>query len=80
MSIMNGSWRMFALCAQTDPEAFFVGKGETAADAREVCAACPVAAECLEDALSYTEQWGFWGGMSVKQRYYLKRVRRRAAA
>jgi WhiB family redox-sensing transcriptional regulator len=64
---MDG-WRDQALCAQTDPEAFYPEKGQSARRAKLVCRACPVRHDCLEDALSRHEQWGVWGGLDVQQR------------
>ena len=44
-------WHERALCAQTDPEAFFPEKGGSTREAKRVCMACEVRAECLEYAL-----------------------------
>lgn len=56
-----------ASCAQTDPEAFFPPKNGSARDAKKVCAACPVAAECLEYALRSGETYGVWGGLAGRE-------------
>lgn len=61
-------WRDLALCAQTDPELFFPDRGGTSAPAKQVCARCPVRAECLQDALDRGERFGVWGGMSERER------------
>ena len=45
------SWQERALCAQTDPEAFFPEKGGSTREAKKVCLGCEVRAECLEYAL-----------------------------
>jgi WhiB family redox-sensing transcriptional regulator len=66
-------WQARGLCAQTDPGAFFPGKGESAAAAKAVCLRCPVRAECLADALERDEPYGVWGGLSGRQRRALKR-------
>jgi WhiB family redox-sensing transcriptional regulator len=42
------SWQERALCAQTDPEAFFPEKGGSTRDAKKVCVGCVVRSECLE--------------------------------
>jgi WhiB family transcriptional regulator, redox-sensing transcriptional regulator len=68
-------WQDRALCAQTDPEAFFPEKGGSARAAKRVCWACEVRAECLEYALEHDELWGIWGGLSPKERRPLKRER-----
>lgn len=62
------SWQDQALCAQTDPEAFFPEKGGSTAAAKRVCAACPVRAQCLEYALENREMHGIWGGVAERQR------------
>lgn len=66
-------WHELALCAQTDPEAFFPEKGGSTREAKRVCASCPVAAQCLEYALENDERFGIWGGMSERERRRLKR-------
>ena len=45
------AWTADALCAQTDPEAFFPPQGGLSTDGLRVCAACPVTAECLTHGL-----------------------------
>jgi WhiB family transcriptional regulator, redox-sensing transcriptional regulator len=66
-------WQDAALCAQTDPEAFHPEKGGSVREAKRVCRACEVRAECLEYALEHDESAGIWGGMSPKERRWLKR-------
>ena len=41
------SWQDSALCAQTDPEAFFPEKGGSTREAKKVCRSCDVRTECL---------------------------------
>jgi WhiB family transcriptional regulator, redox-sensing transcriptional regulator len=74
------AWVEAAICAQTDPEAFFPEKGESADPARRICAVCPVQRDCLEDALPDADRRGVWGGTSEIQRRRLRTERRRAAA
>jgi WhiB family redox-sensing transcriptional regulator len=62
-------WVEDAVCAQTDPEAFFPeGKGASARAAKKICVTCPVEAECLEWALINDERFGVWGNTSPRQR------------
>ncbi len=68
-------WQSEALCAQTDPEAFFPEKGGSTRDAKRVCGACNVRSECLEYALTNDERFGIWGGLSERER---RRLRKRA--
>ena len=42
--------------------------GETGREAKDVCAICPVRGECLQLALENKEQYGIWGGRSLKER------------
>ena len=62
-----------ALCAQTDPEAFFPEKGGSTREAKRVCLSCEVRSECLEYALAHDERFGIWGGLSERERRRLKR-------
>ncbi len=68
-------WQERALCAQTDPEAFFPEKGGSTREAKRVCMSCDVRSECLEYALSNDERFGIWGGLSERER---RRVKKRA--
>lgn len=66
-------WQEQALCAQTDPEAFFPEKGGSTREAKRICQGCPVRDECLEFALEHDERFGIWGGLSERERRRLKR-------
>ena len=66
-------WQERALCAQTDPEAFFPEKGGSTREAKRICSGCEVRAECLEYALIHDERFGIWGGLSERERRRLKR-------
>ncbi|WP_448061601.1 WhiB family transcriptional regulator [Cellulomonas hominis] len=66
-------WQERALCAQTDPEAFFPEKGGSTREAKKVCAGCDVRGECLEYALANDERFGIWGGLSERERRKIKR-------
>ena len=72
------SWRLAALCGETDPEAFFPEKGGSTRDAKRVCSGCEVRAECLEFALANDERFGIWGGLSERERRRLRSQRRDA--
>jgi WhiB family redox-sensing transcriptional regulator len=62
------SWQERALCAQTDPEAFFPEKGGSTREAKRVCMSCDVRIECLDYALRHEERFGIWGGLSERER------------
>jgi WhiB family redox-sensing transcriptional regulator len=66
-------WQERALCAQTDPEAFFPEKGGSTREAKKVCLSCEVRVECLEYALEQDERFGIWGGLSERERRRLKK-------
>ena len=69
----KGDWRIAALCAQTDQEAFFPEKGGSTREAKKVCLTCEVREECLEYALGNDERHGIWGGLSERERRKLKK-------
>jgi WhiB family redox-sensing transcriptional regulator len=69
------AWQTDALCAQTDPEAFFPEKGGSTRDAKRICTTCEVKAQCLDYALQNDERFGIWGGLSERERRKLRRSR-----
>lgn len=66
-------WQERALCAQTDPEAFFPEKGGSTREAKRICMGCEVRDECLDYALAHDERFGIWGGLSERERRRIKR-------
>lgn len=63
------------LCASApDPELYFP-LVEDPAEARTLCAGCPVQAECGERAYKLGATWGYWGGMTSDERDALNRNR-----
>ncbi len=77
------AWMADALCAQTDPEAFYPDKGGSNLAAKKICRRCEVAAECLDYALAednmstdHWSQYGVWGGLTAGERRGLIRERR----
>lgn len=69
----DDQWQENALCAQTDPEAFFPEKGGSTREAKRICMGCEVRDKCLEYALANDERFGIWGGLSERERRRLKR-------
>ena len=63
-----------AACRGATSVFFADGAGESYDKAREVCAECPIQAECLDYALRNFEEFGFWGGKSPKERLPLQRL------
>lgn len=65
-------WYRDAVCAQTDPEAFYPEKGGSTREAKRVCMFCPVREACLQDAFDREESFGVWGGLSPGERHRLR--------
>lgn len=67
------SWTVLAACRGMDPEIFHPLRGAKAimAEAKAICSACPVQAECLVDNLG--EQQGVWGGLSQMERRFARK-------
>ncbi|AKK10515.1 WhiB family transcriptional regulator [Corynebacterium uterequi] len=72
-SAVEQDWQDQALCAQTDPEAFFPEKGGSTREAKRICQACAVRDECLEFALEHDQRFGVWGGLTDRERRRLRR-------
>jgi WhiB family redox-sensing transcriptional regulator len=72
-AITDEEWQERALCAQTDPEAFFPEKGGSTREAKRICLGCEVRDACLDYALAHDERFGIWGGLSERERRRLKR-------
>jgi len=63
-------WMARGACKDVDPEWFFPGAGSANeyANARKVCASCPVRSECFQYAMANIGLFGMWGGTSEKER------------
>lgn len=72
-SANDEAWQERAVCAQTDPEAFFPEKGGSTRDAKRICQGCEVRDACLDYAMTHDERFGIWGGLSERERRSLKR-------
>lgn len=82
----NYAWQFKGACNGVDPELFYLPyniRGEEKriqiAEAKAVCAKCPVREQCLEFALAVEEPFGIWGGMSEEERQLLIRRTKRQA-
>ncbi|WP_211222128.1 WhiB family transcriptional regulator [Nocardioides halotolerans] len=53
---------MSALPCQRRPELFFDTYGRALDLAKQLCASCPLRAQCLSEALERGEPHGVWGG------------------
>ncbi len=73
-------WMREGHCRSYPPAAFFPGDGVGVDAARQICAECPVKADCLEYALESRIDHGVWGGCSERERRRILRRRRLEAA
>ena len=72
-------WRQDAACARLGvPTGSFLSEdlGDIA-QAKGICAECPVLAPCLEAAIERREPWGVWGGQLFRNGHLLATKRRR---
>src|SRR5215472_16852499 len=79
MLAVTRHWRLAAACRSCDPDLFFPvsssGRAmEQVAEAKEICARCPVQPECLAFALRTRQVHGVWGGTSQEERSRLWRA------
>jgi len=79
------NWRSAASCLLADPDLFFpissAGPAQRQiAQAKTICAGCPVRQECLEFALSQGLAYGIWGGTTERERMRANAHHRQTAA
>ena len=79
----RANWRDHAACRNTDPELFFpIGTTGPAlrqiGEAKRICRACPVRAQCLAWALDNGITDGVWGGTTEDERRAIRSLRRQA--
>jgi len=80
--LASAAWRRQASCRTLDPALFFPAgasgtEAQDAASAKAICATCPVAAPCLEFALTTNQEYGVWGGLDEEERREIRRSWRR---
>jgi WhiB family redox-sensing transcriptional regulator len=80
MDEVEHAWMQEGHCRYYPPGAFFPSDGVGVDAARQICAECPVKAECLEYALENRIDHGVWGGCSERERRRIQRRRRQEAA
>lgn len=64
-------------CRSHDPDLWFAETPAELERAKQLCADCPVKAECLASALSRQEPWGVWGGEIFERGAVIARKRPR---
>jgi len=67
------NWRQAAACRDADPDLFFPVSAAGPAlrqidEAKRICRACPVQAQCLTWALDHRVGFGVWGGATEDER------------
>jgi WhiB family redox-sensing transcriptional regulator len=74
-------WQMEGLCRGRDSAQFFHPDGERGSSrsrrerqAKQLCVACPVRAQCAAHALATHEPYGVWGGFTEAERLRLLSV------
>lgn len=79
MARVDLAWRHKGACNGLDPTVFFPDSEEDSAEAKAICAECPVRVTCLEHALMSRERDGIWGGTTEKERRRILRHRGKSA-
>ncbi len=74
-TVATSDWCENAACrGAAEPDVFFPVNPSAQRDAQAICATCPVAAECLAEALHIGADHGVWGGYTPEQRRGLRRT------
>jgi WhiB family transcriptional regulator, redox-sensing transcriptional regulator len=68
-----------AACKGADTSVFFPVSENGGFEAKAICAACPVAEQCLEYAIETHQPDGVWGGLTAVERHRLVRRRQKSA-
>ena len=81
----SAGWASRGACRDHDPDLFFpigaAGRGLCQiAEAKAVCAYCPVRADCLGYALATGQDAGVWGGATEDERRQIRSARPRRDA
>jgi WhiB family redox-sensing transcriptional regulator len=77
---LTPDWRHDAECVRYAGQVdFFPSHGESAREAKAVCAMCAVRVQCLDYAMRWEQLCGVWGGLSERERRQLRRERADAA-
>jgi WhiB family redox-sensing transcriptional regulator len=68
----DSAWFKQAACLDSGLDFF---DGFAKAEAKAICATCPVITDCLDFALRNGEKWGVWGGLDDIERKALLKAR-----
>lgn len=75
LAIDDLSWQDYANCRGADADLFFPERGASTRKAKAICGACEVKYECLEFAITHSEKFGIWGGLSERERRAIRKER-----
>jgi WhiB family redox-sensing transcriptional regulator len=71
----DGGWQQSARCRGLPSDVFFPEEQDSRrlrrvqeAAAKQICAGCPVIADCREHALRAPEKYGVWGALTARER------------
>jgi WhiB family redox-sensing transcriptional regulator len=70
---LRPAWHEHAACRGQGADRYVVTTARASITAKQVCATCPVAADCLDYALADPTLRGVWGGTSSRDRSRLRR-------
>ncbi len=74
------AWQRYGACADVDTEVFFPERGgDGGAEAKAICAGCPVLRRCLNYALADPHLHGVWGATTGQERKRMRSQRHKAA-
>ena len=84
LAVDDLGWQDYANCRGADADLFFPERGASTRKAKGICAECQVQVDCLEFAVTKSEKFGIWGGLSERERRKIRKARamelRRVAA
>ena len=73
------AWQDEANCKGAKADLFFPERGASTRTAKGICRECQVRLDCLEFAITTSEKFGIWGGMSERERRRVRKERQIAA-
>jgi len=79
LAVDDLSWQDYSNCRGADADLFFPERGASTRKAKAICNACQVKGECLEFAITQSEKFGIWGGLSERERRKIRKERSIAA-
>jgi len=73
-------WQTLGACRGERVKRFIPDRGGPSRRAKQLCARCPVRAECLKYALAIPDLVGYWAGTNERERRKLRAASRREKA